>query len=31
MRVYRPQPRPERDLVFFFFGAWFILVLQCLL
>jgi len=31
MRYYRPRPNPQRDLAFFFFGAWSILVLQCLL
>ena len=31
MRYYKTQPKLERDLAFFFFGAWSVLVLQCLL
>jgi hypothetical protein len=31
MRRYRPRPRYGRDLVMFLFGAWFVLLLQCLL
>jgi hypothetical protein len=31
MRHYRQQPDFGRNLVFFFLGAWSVLVLQCLL
>ena len=31
MRRYRYEPRAERDLAFFLFGAWSVLVVQCLL
>jgi hypothetical protein len=31
MRRYRRKPIVERDLVFFLFGAWSVLVLQSLL